>query len=117
VTRSKRSVVLAVAAVEDFASIVDHYLEHVGVDVAIALDRKLTEAIASLSRFPDRGRPVPELRSRGLGVYREVITGPYRIMYRSMGRAVWVVAIVDGRRDLDELLQERARRDESGRLE
>lgn len=34
----------------------------------------------------------------------------YRIVYRVMGNEVWVLAIVDGRRDLDTLLYERARR-------
>jgi len=36
---------------------------------------------------------------------------PYRIVYRLEPGEVWVVAVLDHRRDLDALLHERARRD------
>ena len=53
---------------------------------------------------------MPELRLRGITLYRELIRAPYRIIYRIVGAEVWVLAIVDGRRDLDALLNSRIRR-------
>jgi toxin ParE1/3/4 len=53
---------------------------------------------------------VPELRDRGYTEFRELITAPYRVVYKSVNREVWLVAIIDGRRDLGELIFERARR-------
>ena len=53
---------------------------------------------------------VPELHDRGYTEYRERIAAPYRIVYKPAGGEVWIVAIVDGRRELEELLLERARR-------
>jgi hypothetical protein len=38
---------------------------------------------------------------------------PYRISYRLEAREVWIVAVLDHRRDVDALLHERARRDRS----
>jgi plasmid stabilization system protein ParE len=54
---------------------------------------------------------VPELRVHGITTYREIIVLPYRVIYRVEPGEVWVVAVLDHRRDLDALLQERVRRD------
>ena len=97
-------------ASDDVVELLGYALAHHGADVAVALDRQLDQAIASLERLADRGRVVPELRARGISVYREVIRGVHRIVYRVMDREVWVLAVVDGRRQLDGLLYERARR-------
>jgi toxin ParE1/3/4 len=50
---------------------------------------------------------VPELREIGVTEYREVVRKPYRIVYFTVGRQVYVVAILDGRRDLEDLLARR----------
>ncbi len=71
---------------------------------------RIERVVHSLEALPDRGRVVPELERRGIAAYREIIAKPYRIVYRVVGPEVWILAIVDGRRDLDELLYERARR-------
>lgn len=52
----------------------------------------------------------PELRKQGMSRYREVLARPFRIIYRVSGRDVHVLAIVDHRRDITQLLLERARR-------
>ncbi len=81
-----------------------------GVGAALAVDRLMDAAIRSLQHLPDRGRVVPELRDRGYTAYREIIAAPYRIVYQASRRDVWILAVVDARRDLDELLFERAQR-------
>lgn len=106
-----RKVVRSEAAVEDMLGIVDDLLAAAGLRGALAVDERLDAAIESLDQLGNRGRVAPELRARGITTYRELIVLPDRIIYRVEAREVWIVAVVDHRRDLDTLLHERARRD------
>lgn len=106
----RRTVIVSPAASDDLAGLLDYVMATRDLAAAIALDRRLDDALANLARLPDRGRAVPELRARGISIYRELQRPPYRIVYRTVGPEVWALAIVDGRRDLDSLLFERARR-------
>jgi toxin ParE1/3/4 len=107
----KRRVVRSEAAVEDALAIVDDLLVAVGLDTALATEERIDTAIESLDELSDRGRVVPELRARGITIYRELIVLPYRIVYRVETQEVWVVAVIDHRRDLDRMLYQRARRE------
>jgi len=106
-----RRVMRSEAAVEDLLAIVDDRITSVGLDAAIAIEGRLDAAIESLAELSSRGRVVPELRDRGVTLYRELVALPHRIMYRIEPREVWVVAVLDHRRDLEAILHERARRD------
>lgn len=55
-----------------------------------------------------RGRQAPELLDLGLFEYREIVTRPYRLVFRIIDREVVILAILDSRRDLEELLIQRA---------
>jgi len=48
-----------------------------------------------------------ELVSIGIKEYREIFFKPYRIIYRIIEKNVFVLLIVDGRRNMQELLQRR----------
>ena len=61
----------------------------------------------TLKTLPGRGRVVPELLEFGITRWRELVTGPYRLVYRLEGRVVFVDGLFDARRDLEELLVER----------
>ena len=63
-----------------------------------------------MQRFPDRGRIVPELRIVDIFLYRELIEKPWRIIYRHDDKRVYVMAVLDSRRDLTSLLLERLTR-------
>jgi toxin ParE1/3/4 len=67
----------------------------------------IEKAVGSLSKFPQRGVYPGELAALGIRDYREIFFKPYRIIYRVMGGAVYVYLIVDGRRDIQTLLQRR----------
>jgi toxin ParE1/3/4 len=60
-----------------------------------------------LSEFPERGAFPKELAALGIREYRESFFKPYRIIYRIMDKDVYVLLIVDGRRDMHTLLQRR----------
>jgi toxin ParE1/3/4 len=68
---------------------------------------RIEEVLASLGKNPKRGVYPPELLELGIREYREVFFKPYRIIYRSIGRTVYVYLIVDGRRDMQSLLKRR----------
>lgn len=69
--------------------------------------RTLQARAESLKRTPARGRLVPELTLIGARRWRETIVGPYRMIYRIERSHVYVLAVLDGRRDLSDLLLER----------
>ena len=62
---------------------------------------------AHLETFPDRGRVVPELADIGVRRYRELLVSPHRVLYHREESLVYVVAVLDGRRDLEDTLLRR----------
>lgn len=67
----------------------------------------IEKAFGRLSESPDRGAHPKELLALGIHDYREIFFKPYRVIYRVMGNVVHVFLIVDGRRDMQTLLQRR----------
>ena len=68
---------------------------------------QIERAFSRLSEFPERGAYPKELSALGIREYREIFFKPYRIIYRVMDKKVYVLLIVDGRRDMQSLLQRR----------
>jgi toxin ParE1/3/4 len=68
---------------------------------------QIEKAFSKLSEFPERGVYPKELLTLGIREYREIFFKPYRIIYRVMEKNVYVLLIVDGRRDMQSLLQRR----------
>jgi toxin ParE1/3/4 len=68
---------------------------------------QIREACADLSEMPERGRTPPELERIGVFEYREILVKVYRIIYQIIGKAVFIHCILDGRRDVQEILQQR----------
>jgi len=68
---------------------------------------QIEKAFSRLSEFPERGTYPKELAALGIREYREIFLKPYRIIYRIMEKYVYVLLIVDGRRDKQTLLQRR----------
>jgi plasmid stabilization system protein ParE len=73
---------------------------------------KLKARTDSLVRMPERGRVVPELAYFGIRTWRELVVRPYRRVYRIEGATVYVMAVLDGRRDLRDVLLGRLLRTE-----
>ena len=62
---------------------------------------------ANLHTFPDRGRIVPELQDQGITQYRELIVAPWRIIFRVSERTVYVLSVLDSRRNVEDILLKR----------
>ncbi len=72
--------------------------------------RRIERRAEALESSPGRGRVVPELARFGMRTWRELLVRPYRMIYRIEGDTVTVLAVFDGRRDLEDLLLERLTR-------
>ncbi|UCE08284.1 MAG: type II toxin-antitoxin system RelE/ParE family toxin [bacterium] len=78
------------------------------IEIAIKIYNRLIQKVESLSKFPARGRIVPELKEFGFDLYREIIVRPYRIFYKIENDSkVIILGILDGRRDLLQVLLQR----------
>jgi toxin ParE1/3/4 len=101
----------AVLLTNDAAPDLDELYDYVAVsDAPEKADYVLEEierVFSSLSESPERGAYPKELLALGIREYREVFFKPYRIIYRVLDENVYVLLTVDGRRDLQKLLQRR----------
>ena len=103
-------VVWTKAAETDLESIIE-FIADDSIDTALAVFTRIRECAATLGNVPNKGRVVPELLQHGVVQYRELIVTPWRIMYRIDGTKVFVISVVDSRRNLEDLLLERLSRD------
>ncbi|MBC8175024.1 MAG: type II toxin-antitoxin system RelE/ParE family toxin [Candidatus Marinimicrobia bacterium] len=74
---------------------------------AIRLIQKFEKLCYSLEKLPNRGHVPPELEEIGIFDYLEIHYKPYRIIYQIIENSVFVHCILDGRRDMEELLYRR----------
>jgi toxin ParE1/3/4 len=74
---------------------------------ALKIFKSIKQKASSLSTFPERGRIVPELRDQGILQYRELVVSPWRILYRISEMNVFVLAVLDSRRSIEDVLLER----------
>jgi toxin ParE1/3/4 len=99
------------SAVDDLLSIIDDVADRDGAEAAERLYAQIMDGVATLETFAFRCRVVPELEAEGIETYRELLVGPYRLLFAVRGGEIVLLTAVDGRRDLGELLIERALRE------
>ena len=99
-------VMWTLSAVQDLEALAA-YVARDSRRAADGLLKRMEERAASLATSPRRGRVVPELAAFGMKDWRELILRPYRLIYRIFDDRVYVLAVLDGRRDLEDLLLER----------
>ena len=103
-------------AEEDLREIVLYIRDHEAPGSARMMLTRLRERAAALATAPQRGRWIPELdREFGVRAYREVVEGPWRIMYRIDDDQVLVIRVIDGRRNVEDLLLRSLLRSRSGK--
>ncbi len=81
-----------------------NYYESKSRKFAVELYKTIKSRVLELAVTPERGRLVPELERQGIGNHRELIEGNYRVVYSISEENVSVHAIVDSRRNLEEVL-------------
>ncbi|HEX4597301.1 MAG TPA: type II toxin-antitoxin system RelE/ParE family toxin [Burkholderiaceae bacterium] len=100
-------VLLTAGAEQDLESIYDYIAEFDSPANADHVLDRLIKAVDALSTFPERGSHPKELLAVGIKDYRQTFFKPYRLIYRVVGRRVYVYVIADGRRDMLSLLARR----------
>ena len=105
----KYEVIWAAAAEDDLAGIIASINSDSPVS-AIRILRKIKQASLQLCHLPERSRIVPELQEQGILQYRELVVSPWRIMYRIVGLNVFVLSVLDSRRNVEDILLERLTR-------
>lgn len=100
-------VFLTEAAEDDLESIYGFIFKHDSPGSADHVLERIETTLLRLADFPERGSYPKELAALGIHEYREVFFKPYRIIYRVIEQSVFVYLIVDGRRDMQTLLQHR----------
>jgi toxin ParE1/3/4 len=68
---------------------------------------EIETACQNLSFNPEKGHYPPELQRIDVHEYREIHVKVYRIIYQIIEADVFIHCILDGRRDIPEILQQR----------
>ena len=80
------------------------YIKEESPHIANEIYLKIRAKAKSSDFFPLKGRVVPELQKEGITLYREVIATPWRIIYKIGNDTVYIMAILDSRQNVEELL-------------
>ncbi|MBF0560117.1 MAG: type II toxin-antitoxin system RelE/ParE family toxin [Nitrospirae bacterium] len=93
-------------AENDLEAIID-FIANESPDAALKVLGKIRDKTSRLISMPQRGRIVPELRQQGIFIYHELVSAPWRIIYRVDGQTVYVLAVIDSRRNVEDILLDR----------
>lgn len=98
---------LASVAEDDLETLYDYICQTRNVASANLLLAEIHKIVASLQLFPERGAHPDELADAREDNVRQLIRWPYRAIYEISGHSVEIFAVVDGRRDLRTMLNQR----------
>lgn len=93
-------------AESDLISII-RFIRYNSPQAAIRTFSDIKERASDLALFPERGRIVPELLAQGIGHYRELIIPSWRVIYRFSGNDIYVLSVIDSRRNVEDILLDR----------
>jgi len=103
---SRYQVIWSVVAENDLK----HIINYIAIDSpgnALQILNKIRRKASTLYTFPERGRIVRELHDHGIQTYRELIIVPWRIIYRISDTTVYVLSVIDSRRNVEDILLDR----------
>lgn len=103
----KFKVLILKEAEDDIFELYMYILHHDSQESAEYVFRHIREKIESLGSLPNRGHCSPELDRVGAHGYLEIHFKPYRILYEVSEERVFVHAVIDGRRDIQDFLEKR----------
>lgn len=99
-------VIWAEIAEKDLISVID-YISIDSPSMAQEKFKEIRTKASNLETYPDRGRIVPELQEQSIIQYRELIIAPWRIIYRISEKKVYVLSVLDSRRNVEDILLRR----------
>ncbi len=90
-------------AKSDLLNIID-YIKNDSPLIVKDVYLKIREKAESSNFFPLKGRVVPDLQKEGITLYKEVVASLWRIIYKVGDDTVYIMAILDSRQNVEELL-------------
>jgi toxin ParE1/3/4 len=83
------------------------YIAKDNINIAEKIYLKIKAKGISLESFPFRGRIIPELKQLNIIKYRELIEQRWRIIYFIQNNDVYIVSIIDTKRNFEEIILDR----------
>ena len=108
-TSKKYTVYWSKIAQDDLIEIIE-YISLDSQSIAEEIFEKIKKQTMKLESFPERGRIVPELDFHNINNYRELIVTPWRIIYRIEEQKVYILSMIDSRRNFEDIILKRLMR-------
>ena len=102
----KHQVIWTSVAENDLKEIID-YISAESPHNALNVFKKIKKKASDLYTMPERGRIVPELQDQCIFQYRELVVSPWRLIYRIAERKIFVLSVIDSRRNVEDILLKR----------
>lgn len=99
-------IIWARIAENDLKEIIDYIAIDSPVN-ALTIFKRIKNKTSDLYSMPEKYRIVPELKDQGIMQYRELIISPWRIMFRITEMKVYVLSVLDARRNIEDILLKR----------
>ncbi len=103
----KFKVVIDPQAKRDLQEIFYYVVTNDSITVADKLLNALEKTCNKLEEYPERGHIPQELRQTGIKRFLEIHFKPYRIIYEIENDLIYIHSVLDGRRNIQEILSER----------
>lgn len=69
--------------------------------------KKIRVKVDDLKTLPFRGKVPNELKNHNIERFREIIYDPWRIFYTVEENSVYIISVIDGRRNVEDILLDR----------
>jgi toxin ParE1/3/4 len=102
----KHEIIWANVAHADLVEIIQ-YIRADNPSAATDSLKKIKDRVSELTLFPQQGCIVPELKQQGILHYRELIIPPWRVIYRLAQHQVYILSVIDARRNIEDILLDR----------
>jgi len=100
----KKKIIWSQDASDDLIEIIEYIKEKSGKDIAYEIYSRIISHVEKIDTFPESGRVIPELMTIGIRDLRELIQNPWRIFYRVTLDEIQIISVIDGRRNVEEIL-------------
>lgn len=91
----------------DFEDIVGWILDNPSVAHAESFIDSIEAEIRQLKEEPKSRRVIPELDGQNITKYREIVVPPWRVFYSVEAERILILAVIDGRRNIEDILLRR----------
>ena len=103
----KYSVEFSTGAKQDLFKIYRYIKDDGRPETAKNFSTQIKKACLSLSENPERGHIPEELKGLSVMLCRQIIFKNYRIIYQVIGKVVVISGIIDGHRQIREVMRQR----------